>query len=141
MLVDKTLIIKKLNYLKHEVGKLKRMDFSMDKILEDEDIQDLADRRMQLAIESCIDIATHLAAGLDLPRQEYASDIFLTLGKNGVISIKLAEKFTSVVGLRNILVHEYADINYKLAYSNLDEKLRDLEQFAKEVLEFLEKQS
>lgn len=141
MSVDKTLIEKKLHLLKHEINKIENMDFTMEQVLENEDIQDLLDRRMQTAIESCIDIATHLAAGLELPRQEYASDIFLTLGKNKVISKEVAETFTSVVGLRNILVHEYADINYKLAYSNLEEKLKDLKQFIKEILEFLEKQS
>lgn len=140
MLLDKTIVEKKLNHLKHKINKLRNMDFTMEEILEGEDIQDMADRRMQIAIENCIDVATHLAVGMELPRQEYASDIFLLLGKNGVISNELAEKFVGAVGLRNILVHEYADIDYKLAYSNLDEKLRDLEQFAKEVLEFLEKQ-
>src|SRR3989338_2769246 len=101
MLVDKTVVEKKLNHLKHGIEKLKAMDFTMERVLEDEDIQDMIDRRMQVAIE----------------------------------------KFIGVVGLRNILVHEYADIDYKLAYSNLDEKLNDLKQFAKEVLEFLEKQN
>ena len=68
-------------------------------------------------------------------------NVFIENTKNEIISKKLAEKFIGVVGLRNILVHEYADIDYKLAYSNLDEKLNDLKQFAKEVLEFLEKQN
>lgn len=139
MLLNKTIIVAKIHNLKHEIDKLKNMDFSMEQILEDEDIQDMADRRMQVALESCIDISTHVAAGLELPRQEYAADVFLLLGKKGVISEKLAEKFTDAVGLRNILVHEYAEIDYRLAYSDLEEKLKDLKQFAKEVLEFLEK--
>lgn len=141
MLVDKTLIEKKLNFLKHEVNKIENMDITLEQVLEDEDIQDIIDRRMQKALESCIDIATHLAAGLEFPRQEYASDIFLLLGKNKVISQEVAEKFTSIVGFRNILVHEYADIDYKLAYSNLDEKLQDLKNFGREILKFLEKYS
>lgn len=141
MLIDKKIIDKKLNYLKHEINKIENMDFSMEQILKDEDIQDILDRRMQIAIEACIDVATHLAAGLELSRQEYASDIFLLLGKNDVISKEIAEKFASVARFRNILVHEYADIDYQLAYSNLDEKLKDLKSFAKEVLEFLEKQN
>lgn len=139
MLIDKTIVEKKLDHLKHEVHKIENMDFTMEQVLEDEDIQDLIDRRMEKAIESCIDIATHLAAGLELPRQEHASDIFLLLGKNNIFSKKLAEKFTGVIGFRNILVHEYADIDYRLAYSNLDEKLKDLKEFAREVLEFLGK--
>lgn len=140
MLIDKTLVEKKLSLLKHEINKIENMDITLKEVLEDEDIQDMIDRRMQVAIESCIDVATHLAAGMELPRQEYASDIFLLLGKNEVIPKDLAEKFVGVVGLQNILVHEYADIDYKLAYSNLDEKLQNLKQFAKEVLVFLEKQ-
>lgn len=139
MLIDKTLVEKKLSLLKHEINKIENMDITLKEVLEDEDIQDMIDRRMQVAIESCIDVATHLAAGMELPRQEYASDIFLLLGKNEVVPKDLAEKFVGAVGLRNILVHEYADIDYKLAYSNLDEKLQDLKQFAKEVLKFLEK--
>lgn len=139
MLLDKTLIEKKLNFLKHEINKIENMDITVEQVLEDEDIQDMIDRRMQNALESCIDVATHLAAGLQLPRQEYASDIFLLLGKNKVISQGMAKKFKSIVGFRNILVHNYADINYKLAYSNLSEKLQDLKQFAKEILEFLER--
>ena len=58
-----------------------------------------------------------------------------------IISPEVAEKFTGVVGFRNILVHEYADIDYKLAYSNLADKLEDLKQFAREVLGFLERKN
>lgn len=139
MLLDKTLVEKKLNLLKHEINKIENMDITLERILDDEDVQDMLDRRMERAIESCIDVSTHLAAGLELPRQEYAADIFLILGKKKIISPEVAEKFTSVVGFRNILVHEYVDIDYKLAYSSLADKLKDLKQFAREVLEFLER--
>ncbi len=141
MLLDKTLVEKKLNLLKHEINKIENMDITLEHILEDEDVQDMLDRRMERAIESCIDVSTHLAAGLELPRQEYAADIFLLLGKKKIISPEVAEKFTGVVGFRNILVHEYADIDYKLAYSNLADKLEDLKQFAREVLGFLERKN
>lgn len=140
MVIDKIIVEKKLNHLKHEVGKIEGMDFTMDQILDDEDVQDMLDRRMEKAIESCIDIATHLVAGLELPRQDRAADIFLLLGKNNIISKETANKFSKVVGFRNILVHEYADIDYELAYSDLEEKLKDLKDFARQVLRFLEKQ-
>lgn len=140
MLIDKIIVEKKLNHLKHEIHKIENMDVTIEQILENEDIQDMIDRRMEKAIESCIDIATHIAAGLELPRQEHAADIFLLLGRNNVISKETAKEFSRVVGFRNILVHEYADIDYRLAYSNLDEKLKDLKDFARQVLQFLEKQ-
>lgn len=140
MRVDKNIIKAKLEELKTAIRKIEDMDLTLEIILENEDIQDLIDRRMQVSIESCIDIATHLAAGSELPRKEYASDIFLMLGENNILSKGIAEKMAGAIGLRNILVHEYADIDYKLAYSDLDGKLKDLKTFAREVLEFMEKQ-
>ncbi len=138
-MINKILLEKKINYLKEEINKIESMDFTMEDVLENEDIQDILDRRMQKAIESCIDIAAHIAAGLELPRKEYASDIFLLLGKRGIISKRTANKFPAIVGLRNILVHEYTEIDYKLAYSDLSQKLNDLKRFSKEVLLFLQR--
>lgn len=140
MAIDEPLIDSMLGNLKTAISRMENMDVTLENILEDEDIQDILDRRMQVAIEACIDIATHLAAGLDLERKERAADVFLLLAKHNVISKNTAQKLAGAVGLRNILVHEYADIDYRLAYSNLKGKLADLKSFAREVLEFLEKQ-
>ncbi len=139
MVIDKTLLKNLLDNLKVTINKIERMDIALENVLEDEDIQDLLDRRMQVAVENCIDIATHLAAGLDLPRKERASDVFLLLAEKEIISAELAHKLAGAAGLRNILVHEYMEIDYRLAYSDIDEKLLDLKQFGKEVLDFLEK--
>lgn len=139
MVIDKTLLKNLLDNLKVTINKIERMDIALENVLEDEDIQDLLDRRMQVAVENCIDIATHLAAGLDLPRKERASDVFLLLAEKETISAELAQKLAGAAGLRNILVHEYMEIDYRLAYSDIDEKLLDLKQFGKEVLDFLEK--
>jgi len=139
MAIDKNLIKAKLEELKTAIRKIENMDLTMEMILGDEDIQDLIDRRMQIAIESCIDISTHLSAGLELHRKEYASDVFLLLGENNILSNDIARKMAGAVGLRNILVHEYAEIDYKLAYSDLEAKLKDLKTFGREIIEFLEK--
>lgn len=138
MAIDKTLVNSLLDNLKTAISRIENMDISMEHILEDEDIQDLLDRRMQVAIENCIDIATHIAAGMELPRKEHASDVFLLLGENNIISKEVSKKLAGAVGLRNILVHEYIVMDYKLAYSDLKDKLSDLKTFAKEMLGFME---
>lgn len=139
-MVDKTVVKSLLDNIKTNISIIANKDVTLEQILEDEDIQAIVDRRMQLAIEACIDIATHLIAGLDLPREERASDAFLVLGKKDIISKELAKKLAQATGFRNILVHEYIKIDYELAYSDLNEKLQDLKQFGKEILDFLEKQ-
>ena len=130
-----------LDYLQDSINRIERMDLTIDMILGDEDIQDLIDRRMQKTVETCIDIATHLIAALKLPRRETAGDAFELLGREKIISPKLAKKMAGASGLRNVIVHGYRDMDYRLAYTDLDDKLNDLRQFAKEVWKFLEKQN
>lgn len=139
MAIDRTLLNSLLDNLKTAILKIENMDVSMEHILEDEDVQDLLDRRMQVAIENCIDIATHISAGMELPRREHASDVFILLGENNIISKEVVAQLAGAVGLRNILVHEYTAVDYKLAYSDLKDKLTDIKTFAGEVLEFMEK--
>ena len=60
------------------------------------------------------------------------------LGKEDIINIELSERMSDAFGFRNLLVHEYAEIDYKLAYSDIDSKLSDLKQFASEVIKLIE---
>lgn len=138
-MINNAVIKNLLDNVRANIVMIENKDVTVEQILDDEDIQAIIDRRMQLAIESCIDVATNLIAGLDLPREERAADAFSVLGKKAIISEELARKLAKASGFRNILVHEYADIDYRLAYSDLKEKLKDLKGFAREVLEFLEK--
>jgi len=140
MAVDTETVKAHLASLNEYLNKIENQDLTLEVILGEEDVQELLDRRMQLCLENCIDIATHLAAGLNLPRRETAASVFLLLGKHKIISRDLAERMSGAAKFRNVLVHEYLDFDYRIAYEDLDEKLADLRQFAKEVVEFLEKE-
>ncbi len=140
MVVEYQTIEKLLDYLKRVLNEINDMDFGLDELLENVDIQRLIERRLQLAIETCIDIASHLAAALSLPGRDTTADVFELLGKHGVIPNKLAEKFSSeVVGFRNILIHQYRDIDYQIVFKSYKEDLKDIREFAKAVVAFLEK--
>jgi len=49
----------------------------------------------------------------------------------------LAEKWKSMVGFRNILVHEYVDIDRRTVYDILQNALRDLEALKRVFARFL----
>lgn len=134
---NKEVILKYLHSLEESVRRIRHMDFTIDMVLGDEDVQDLLDRRMQKAIEACIDIAVHVASQLKLPRQELVSDVFKILSVHKVIDSKLAQKLKGATGFRNILVHEYTEVDYRMAYSDLATKLHDLEDFAYQINQFL----
>jgi len=139
MAVDRQVLESLLNKLQKTLLKLDRMDFSSEELREDEDLQDLVDRRLQIAIETCIDMATHLANGLNLPGRDIAGEVFKLLAEEKIIDSNLAEKMSRACGFRNILVHEYLMIDYNLVYENYKFNLDDLRDFAKAVVDFLEK--
>ena len=140
MVVEYRTIKKLLEHLENKLNKIEVMDFTIEELTGDEDVQDILDRRLHLAIEDCISIASHIAAALSLPGREKASDVFLLLGEHGIISDKLSKTFAKeVVGFRNILVHEYIDIDYKLVFKSYKKDLEDIREFSKAVITFLEK--
>ncbi|RLE61904.1 MAG: hypothetical protein DRJ38_10645 [Thermoprotei archaeon] len=47
----------------------------------------------------------------------------------------------SMIGFRNLLVHDYAAINLKLVYEFLQTKLTDFEEFIRQIVEWLERAS
>lgn len=139
MAVDRKILEKLLNNLKSALDKLEKMEFTLSELQENEDIQDLVDRRLQIAVETCIDIAVHLAAGLKLPGQDTASEVFELLKKEEVIKKDLAKKMAKACGFRNILVRQYLDIDYNLVFRAYQEDLNDLREFAFQIVAFLEK--
>jgi len=134
---NKNIIYTYLETLEESIKRIRQMDFTLDMIFGDEDIQDLLDRRMQKAIESCMDIVIHIASQSNLPRKERVSDVFVQLASEGIIEKNLAERLKQAVGFRNILVHEYTQIDYQLAYSDLSQKLDDLESFSYQIQKFI----
>lgn len=97
------------------------------------------ERALQLAIERCHDIANHLISQLDMERPDKYETVFEILGKNGVVPAGFGKKLVSMARFRNLLVHEYMEIDLDRVYEILKTKLRDFEMFARHIVTFLEK--
>ncbi|MBC7334226.1 MAG: DUF86 domain-containing protein [Actinobacteria bacterium] len=132
-MAEQQVLQKLLEQLEEHLLTIDQMSFSLEELLSDIDIQHLIERRLQLSIEVCIDIASHVAAQQKLPGRERAADIFLLLGKHKIIDEELAKKLAKAVGFRNILIHEYAKINHHLVYQYYKQDLDDLRRFAKQI--------
>ncbi|OGG09725.1 hypothetical protein A2781_00930 [Candidatus Gottesmanbacteria bacterium RIFCSPHIGHO2_01_FULL_42_27] len=70
------------------------------------------------------------------PAQD-ASESILILGEEGVIEKDFAKHFSKIAGFRNILIHEYLKIDYKIVADNLNKYLADFEKFARQVAKYL----
>jgi len=88
------------------------------------------------AIEGCVDVAHHLAASERWGAADTNAAVFALLARHGVVSTESAGQLAAAVGLRNVLVHRYADVNDELVIAGLNE-LDDLTRFVQQVSSWL----
>ncbi len=97
-------------------------------------MQMIVERRLQLSIQVCIDIANYLIAHLGLCVPDEQENVFAVLGREGIIPPDLAQRMVGMVRFRNILVHNYLDIDAALVHRLLAQHLADFDQFSREIV-------
>ena len=83
-----------------------------------------------------IDISCHLVSKYNLGNPKTYAECIELLLKFGYIDNKLADVLTDMVGLRNILVHEYVAIDLAKLYMLLDH-IYDFAKFAETIRKYL----
>jgi uncharacterized protein YutE (UPF0331/DUF86 family) len=86
-------------------------EITAERLAADPLLQAGVERWLQVAIESCIDIAYHVVAERGWTPPETARGAFETLAVNGLLSRELAERLSRAAGMRNILVHDYIRVD------------------------------
>jgi uncharacterized protein YutE (UPF0331/DUF86 family) len=102
--------------------------------LDEVDNQDIFVLNLQRAIQSAIDLATHIVASEGLGIPDTIRGNFVLLEHAKVISRSLSRKMQAMVGFRNIAIHDYQVLDVDILKAILTKHLKDLEQFYTTVL-------
>jgi len=113
---------------------------TIEKLKKDHTIQGAVLHYLQLTIECVIDIGELLISELKLRKPDEAREVIKILAENKIIPDDFAERFAPVAGFRNILVHEYADVDLNKVYNHLQNGLQDFDSYAKYIVKFLQSQ-
>lgn len=97
--------------------------------------QDSIILNLQRACEASIDAAMHLVRVKKLGIPQESREAFEMVFEAGIIDKDLKERLQSMVGFRNIAVHDYRKINLKIVRSVLDNRLEDFEKFCRVLLQ------
>ena len=84
------------------------------------------------AIEGCARVAHHLISAEGWAVAESNADALRRLGSYGALEPATASALAATVGLRNLLVHQYADVDDRRVVENLD-RVGDLDDFVRQV--------
>ena len=141
MVVDKEVVERRLRRLEESFQKLRfASENSLEEFLENDMIRDSVERNLQVAIQICIDIGAHFVASLGFRTPETYADIFVILREERILSDSQSEVMQRMAGLRNILVHDYLEIDPVLVYEHLN-SLNDFAEFAREIIEAVDRYS
>lgn len=98
-----------------------------------------AERLVQLLVDTMIDINIHLLISKEMTYDKTQST-FLLLGKMKVLPENFARKIAPIVGLRNILVYRYEELNKDLFIRNLFNNKNDFKTYLVAIHDFVRKE-
>ncbi|MBN2318274.1 MAG: DUF86 domain-containing protein [Acidobacteria bacterium] len=130
-MVDRYVVQARIAKIREYLALLRRIRILADeeKFLNDPLIYGSAERYLQLAIQSVLDISNHIVADMKLSLPADNRELFELLAKHKIVPAALSKKMIAMAGFRNILVHEYLEIDRKRVYRTLKKDLGDFEKF------------
>ena len=105
---------------------------SFDEYKENFTIKAACERYAEKIIEGVIDLAFLVIKEKKLKIPEDEESSFGVLSQNNIISFELAKKLMDAKGMRNIIVHEYGEIDDEVVFNSVSEELKkDTKEFIK----------
>lgn len=129
-MVNIEVIKQRLNQLSVSVDKIERFkNLSLEEFLEDDMVQDVVEYNLFIAINMMVDIATHIVIDNNMGNPQTLDDAFEILNREKVINDDETKNYRNMVGLRNILSHEYLKIDKNIIFNILQNNLIDIKKF------------
>ncbi len=138
-MVEREVLQKRIEKAREYINFLDKMsgNYNFEEFKNDKMIYGSGERFLHLTIEALIDIGNHIISSEDLGVVDVYRDIPVILHNNEYIDKRDKELFIKIIGLRNILVHDYLDIEKETIYRIINENLSDLEDILKKYIELL----
>ncbi len=137
-MVDQTLILRKLSNLEAYLVQIEEYrTISLEAYLNDWKTQRIIERTLQMMVETCSDIAGHIIADRKYRVPTGYADTFKVLEENKVLDKTLAESLSKMAKFRNVVVHDYDQVDGEIVIGILRKYLPDFSSFKDAVVALL----
>ena len=124
-MTDADLVAKKLAQIETYVAEL-RSAGRPEAIYDDVTQERFIEHTLQLAIQSVLDVASHIVSDERLGEPRENRDLIDLLERDGWVAPDHATELGRMVGFRNLLVHEYAKVDLAVVRDVVEHRLEDL---------------
>jgi uncharacterized protein YutE (UPF0331/DUF86 family) len=137
-LPDISLILRKISEMELYQKQLAEFsDMTVEKYNADWKTQRIVERTLQIMIETCADIANHIISGGGMRTPESYADTFKVLSENSIIDAELFQIMEKMSKFRNIVVHQYEQVDAEIVVLILKKHTGDFNQFKDAVMGYL----
>lgn len=133
-MVNRDIVVAKMSNIQKNLTRLnEKQGISREVFLENRDIQDIVLLNLQASIQGCINLASHIVSDNDWGVAGSMAGLFDILCEKKVISDGVRCIMRSMAGFRNLIVHEYEELDMQRVYDIFNGKLGDFKSFLKEI--------
>jgi uncharacterized protein YutE (UPF0331/DUF86 family) len=97
-----------------------------------------AEHTLQIAIQACQDVASHIVSDERLGEPRTNQELFELLARASILSRDLADAMRRALGFRNVVVHGYAAVDPAIIRDVVEHHLDDLLAFVTAIRERIE---
>lgn len=134
-MVSSSIIQKKVNAIQHNLLRIYSFQpFSAEEFLINDDLKDIISHNLFVMLQNIIDIGTHLISDAGMAEPDYLSEIPALLNKGNIIPSELVQPLKSMIGLRNLIAHEYGVLDFNTIYHIVTNDLGDVGAFLDSVI-------
>ena len=135
-MVDQTLILRKLAELEEYLEQIREFSsVSAEVYSGDWKTRRIVERTLQIMIELCIDIAGHIISDRRFRVPVSYADTFKSLAEGGLITPQISDVMEKMAKFRNIVVHQYENVDTEIVIMILRKHLDDFLVFRDAVLQ------
>jgi uncharacterized protein YutE (UPF0331/DUF86 family) len=128
-MVKKNVVAARLNKLQEYLQILREIQkFDIQRFKSDPFIRGTAERNLHLAIQCLLDIGNHIIADRGYRKPDTYAEIIEVLAEKGVVSQGLCQNMAGMAAFRNVLVHDYVNLDLNVVHKVLKGQLKYLEE-------------
>jgi len=141
-MVDETLILRKLSELDTYYKQVSEYEkITVAQYSGDWKTPRIIERTLQMMIETCVDIASHIIADKGYRVPKSYSDAFKVLYDEKIVSKRLFDVLQKMAKFRNIVVHHYDKVDADIVVGILKKDLKDFKSYMDAIINFLKSEN
>lgn len=137
-MVDDALVLRKLAEFEEYSFQIQEYKgITVQQYQQDWKLQRIVERTLQMIIETCADIASHIISDRKYRILKSYAETFEILFENNLLTKDLFEMMKEMAKFRNIVVHHYDKVDAEIVVGILKKNLNDFTQYKDAIVNLL----